>query len=146
METLKLKKAWEVAIAPAKQLPMNAIGMWMTGNSLQIFSIFMLFQLFKNPLQALMNVNTNFVRFESDGTKSQMLLVKIVFILTNMLALGLGIYKVNKMGLLPYAPLRSLCYQGFADPSQHCRTTQSDWLAWETQREPLERAIPDFNP
>jgi hypothetical protein len=26
METLKLKKAWEVAIAPAKQLPMNAIG------------------------------------------------------------------------------------------------------------------------
>ena len=25
-DTLKLKKAWEVAIAPAKQLPMNAIG------------------------------------------------------------------------------------------------------------------------
>lgn len=26
MDTLKLKKAWEVAIAPAKQLPMSAIG------------------------------------------------------------------------------------------------------------------------
>lgn len=26
MDTLKLKKAWELAIAPAKQLPMNAIG------------------------------------------------------------------------------------------------------------------------
>jgi len=26
MDTLKLKKAWEVALAPAKQLPMNAIG------------------------------------------------------------------------------------------------------------------------
>lgn len=26
MDTLKMKKAWEVAIAPAKQLPMNAIG------------------------------------------------------------------------------------------------------------------------
>jgi hypothetical protein len=25
-DTLKLKKAWELAIAPAKQLPMNAIG------------------------------------------------------------------------------------------------------------------------
>lgn len=25
-DTLKLKKAWEIAIAPAKQLPMNAIG------------------------------------------------------------------------------------------------------------------------
>lgn len=27
METLKMKKAWEVALAPAKQVPMNAIGM-----------------------------------------------------------------------------------------------------------------------
>jgi len=26
-DSLKLKKAWELAIAPAKQLPMNAIGM-----------------------------------------------------------------------------------------------------------------------
>lgn len=26
MDTLKMKKAWELAIAPAKQLPMNAIG------------------------------------------------------------------------------------------------------------------------
>lgn len=24
------------------------------------------------------------------------------------------------------------------------RTTRSDWLAWETAREPLERAIPAF--
>ena len=101
MDTLKLKKAWEVAIAPAKNLPMSAIGMWMTGNSLQIFSIYMLFTLFKTPIQALVNMNATFARFESNGTKSQMLLVKIVFIFTNLLALGLGIYKVNKMGLLP---------------------------------------------
>jgi hypothetical protein len=26
MDTLKMKKAWEIAIAPVKQLPMNAIG------------------------------------------------------------------------------------------------------------------------
>lgn len=26
MDTLKMKKAWEVAIGPAKQLPMNAFG------------------------------------------------------------------------------------------------------------------------
>jgi ER membrane protein complex subunit 4 len=40
-ETLKLKKAWEVALAPAKQLPMQAIMAYMSGNSLQIFSIMM---------------------------------------------------------------------------------------------------------
>ena len=101
MDTLKVKKAWEVAIAPAKQLPMNAIGMWMTGNSLQIFSIFMVFTLFKSPFAALMNLNSTFSRFESEGTKSQLWLVKLVFVLTNLLAVALGVYKVNKMGLLP---------------------------------------------
>ncbi|KAF4943920.1 hypothetical protein F66182_18700, partial [Fusarium sp. NRRL 66182] len=40
-DTLKLKKAWEVALAPSKQIPMNAIMMYMSGNSLQIFSIMM---------------------------------------------------------------------------------------------------------
>ena len=49
MESLKLKKAWEVALAPVKQLPMTAIMMYMSGNSLQIFSIMMVFMAFKNP-------------------------------------------------------------------------------------------------
>ncbi|KAH0831602.1 hypothetical protein AYO21_01803 [Fonsecaea monophora] len=44
-ETLKLKKAWEVALGPAKQLPMQAIMGYMSGNSLQIFSIMMVFML-----------------------------------------------------------------------------------------------------
>ncbi len=43
--TLKLKKAWEIALAPAKQLPMQAIMGYMSGNSLQIFSIMMVFML-----------------------------------------------------------------------------------------------------
>lgn len=30
MDTLKVKKAWEIALAPAKQLPMNLIGMLKT--------------------------------------------------------------------------------------------------------------------
>ncbi|KAB2578915.1 hypothetical protein BFW01_g1143 [Lasiodiplodia theobromae] len=120
MDTLKLKKAWELAIAPAKQLPMNAIGMYMSGNSLQIFSIMMVFMLFKNPVNAVININRTFANFETPGTSSRLLGVKLVFVATNCLALALGIWKVNKMGLLP--------------------TTRSDWLAWESERLPLERA------
>ncbi|KAG8631757.1 hypothetical protein KVT40_000897 [Elsinoe batatas] len=118
MDTLKMKKAWEVAIGPAKQLPMNAIGMYMTGNSLQIFSIMMVFMLFKTPITAILNIQPMFAKFESEGTKSQLLGVKLVYIAMNLLALGLGMWKVNGMGLLP--------------------TTRSDWLAWET---PI---IPDY--
>ena len=101
MDTLKIKKAWEVAIAPAKQLPMNAIGMYMSGNSLQIFSIMMVFMLFKNPITAIVSIQSAFGRFETEGTRDRLLGVKLVYILTNLLALGLGIWKVNGMGLLP---------------------------------------------
>lgn len=101
---------------------MNAIGMYMTGNSLQIFSIMMVFMLFKTPLTAILNLNNTFRMLESPGTKDKMLMVKLCFVACNLLAVGLGVWKVDKMGLLP--------------------TTRSDWLAWETAREPLERAYP----
>ncbi|KAK5056039.1 hypothetical protein LTR84_012590 [Exophiala bonariae] len=119
-QTLKIKKAWEIALGPAKQLPMQAIMGYMSGNSLQIFSIMMVFMLFKGPIQAITQTNTAFAKFESAGTRTQMLGIKAVYVLMQCSLLGLGIYKVNSMGLLP--------------------TTRSDWLAWEFERQPLERA------
>lgn len=80
---------------------MNAIGMYMTGNSLQVFSIMMVFMLFKTPVQALFNISNVFTRFETDRTRQKMLAVKLTYIVTNLLALALGMYKVNAMGLLP---------------------------------------------
>lgn len=124
MDVLKLKKAWEVALAPVKQLPMTAIMMYMSGNSLQIFSIMMVVMAFKNPVMGLMATNQAFEKFESEGTRQNLLMVKAVYVAMQILALALGVWKVNGMGLLP--------------------TTRSDWLAWETARDPLEVAIPAF--
>lgn len=100
-DTLKVKKAWEVALAPVKQLPMTAIMMYMSGNSLQIFSIMMVAMAFKNPVMGLVATNQSFERFESEGTKSKLLVVKAVYVAMQLLALALGIWKVNGMGLLP---------------------------------------------
>ncbi|KUJ16393.1 uncharacterized protein LY89DRAFT_707665 [Mollisia scopiformis] len=124
MDVLKLKKAWEVALAPVKQLPMTAIMMYMSGNSLQIFSIMMVVMAFKNPVVGLMATQQAFERFETEGTRPKLVLVKAVYVAMQILALALGVWKVNGMGLLP--------------------TTRSDWLAWETARDPLEVAIPAF--
>ncbi|CAJ2501921.1 Uu.00g047740.m01.CDS01 [Anthostomella pinea] len=121
MDTLKLKKAWEVALAPVKSLPMTAIMMYMSGNSLQIFSIMMVYMAFKNPIMGLVGTNQAFERFESDSNKAKIIQVKLAYIVMQCVALGVGIWKVNAMGLLP--------------------TTRSDWLAWEAQREPLEHAV-----
>lgn len=80
---------------------MNAVMMYMSGNGLQIFSIMMVFMLFKSPAQALMQTNQAFVRFDSAGTRGKLVLVKAVYVLTNLVALALGLWKVNGMGLLP---------------------------------------------
>ncbi|KAI1261049.1 hypothetical protein F5Y18DRAFT_214074 [Xylariaceae sp. FL1019] len=121
MDTLKLKKAWEVALAPVKSLPMTFIMMYMSGNSLQIFSIMMVYMAFKNPIMGLLGTGQAFERFESDTNKGKMLPVKLAYVAMQVVALAVGIWKVNTMGLLP--------------------TTRSDWLAWEAQREPLEFAV-----
>ncbi|ODA77696.1 hypothetical protein RJ55_06298 [Drechmeria coniospora] len=121
METLKLKKAWEVALAPVKSLPMTAIMMYMSGNSLQIFSIMMVFMAFKNPLVGLMNTNQAFERFETVGDSSKLLQTKLVYVAMQLVALAVGVWKINAMGLLP--------------------TTRSDWLMWESQRESIDQAF-----
>ena len=82
--------------------------MYMTGNSLQIFSIMMVFMLFKAPIQAILNIQNTFQRLETDTNRQQMLAVKLAFVGCNLLALALGIWKVNGMGLLPYVMLNGL--------------------------------------
>lgn len=101
MDTLKLKKAWEVALAPIKSLPMTAIMMYMTGNTLQIFSIMMVFMAFKNPLVGLVGTNQAFERFETVSNKAKMVQVKLAYVAMQLVALAVGVWKVNAMGLLP---------------------------------------------
>ena len=96
--------------------------MYMTGNSLQIFSIFMVFTLFKTPVMAALAIQRTFAPYETPNNSGRLLGVKAVYIMTNLLMLALGIWKVNAMGLLP--------------------TTRSDWLAWEGERTWSERAVP----
>lgn len=102
MDTLKLKKAWEVALAPIKSLPMTFFMMYMSGNSLQIFSIMMVYMAFKNPIVGLVGTNQAFERFESDTNKAKILQVKLAYVVMQLVALAVGIWKVNGMGLLPY--------------------------------------------
>jgi hypothetical protein len=57
--------------------------------------------LFKNPIQALLQTNEVFRRFETEGTKGRLWSVKTVYVQMNILALAMGVWKVNGMGLLP---------------------------------------------
>ncbi|KAK7205020.1 hypothetical protein BZA70DRAFT_168635 [Myxozyma melibiosi] len=120
-DDLKVKKAWEIALAPSKSLPMNAIMSYFSGSSLQIFSLTMTFMLFSNPVKAIAGVNSTFARYESEATYSRILQAKLVFILMNLGTIAVGVWKMSSMGVLP--------------------TKSSDWLAWESQTSVLESSV-----
>lgn len=84
---------------------MQAIMMYMSGNSLQIFSIMMVLMLFKGPIQGLINTNAAFAKYETPSTRARLVGVKAVYVLMQLLLLALGVWKVNGMGLLPYVPM-----------------------------------------
>lgn len=123
---------------------MNAIMMYFSGNSLQIFSIMMVFMLFKGPIQGLISTNAVFSKFDTEGTHAKLLVVKAVYVLMQFGLLALGVWKVNAMGLLPYV-LTCLGALFLWLTNISYRTTRSDWLAWESERQPLERAYFAFS-
>jgi hypothetical protein len=119
---------------------MNAFMLWMSGNSVQIFSILITSMLLYNPIKSVLQVNELFDRFEDDegeevkadfsadtgisgllGMSNPFLLPKIAFVAVQLLSLGLGVWKMGSMGLLP--------------------TSASDWLAFLEPNVSLEHSF-----
>ncbi|KAF9099597.1 hypothetical protein BGX23_000640 [Mortierella sp. AD031] len=125
-ELLKVKKAWDTALAPGKQLPMQAFMLWMSGNSVQIFSVAITAMLMFSPIKALMSMSQVFERYETPSPvkvsfmDSKLALPKATFVALQLLTILFGMYKLDAMGLLP--------------------TSHSDWLAFMDPKTPLEYA------
>lgn len=91
-----------IATSPGKQMLMTGLMLWMSGNSLQIFSIMMLGMAFWTPIQKLMTVNSAFARFRDSGV--DLIMPKLIYIALNLAGMGLALYKCNSLGLLPTSP------------------------------------------
>ncbi|XP_054164516.1 ER membrane protein complex subunit 4-like [Oppia nitens] len=94
---LIVKKSWDIALAPMKQIPMNLFIMYMSGNSISIFPIMMVGMLFLRPIKALIQINTTFKMIEGH----QAILQKLIYLIGNLLCVALALYKCQSMGLLP---------------------------------------------
>lgn len=58
-EAMKDKRAWDLAIAPAKSLPMQAFMLYMSGGGVQIFSMGIVFMLLLSPFKNVAGINTS---------------------------------------------------------------------------------------
>ncbi|XP_013407572.1 ER membrane protein complex subunit 4 [Lingula anatina] len=113
-EALIMKRSWDIALGPIKQIPMNLFIMWMAGNTISIFPIMMVGMSLFRPIQAMIAYQSAFRMIEG----GQALFQKFVWILGNFLILLLAMYKCHGMGLLP--------------------THASDWLAFVETPKRLE--------
>jgi len=104
-EKLKAQRAWELAGSPMKQLPMQAIMLYMSGSGIQIFSIGIVFMLLLSPFKSLAGINKAFAPFapaHSDANApTTLILQKLAYLLANLLTVSLGLWKCNQMGLIP---------------------------------------------
>lgn len=112
-DTLKVKKAWEIALAPVKALPMNFIMSYFSGSGLQVMTISMTITMFFiSPLTQIFDVQQKFSLLEGKNIRSEIMQAKLVFIVCCLAGVAVGVWKVGQMGLLP--------------------NHSSDWAAWET--------------
>ncbi|KAK6895081.1 ER membrane protein complex subunit 4 [Candida tropicalis] len=120
LNSLKSKKIWELAIAPAKSVPMNLFMSYMTGNSLQIIPVTMTLMLLWNPIKSIFNdTNRTFSKLTTKNNTTEIIQAKLIFIICQLLNMAIGVYKLYKMGLIPHQ--------------------EADWLAWKEPKEFIEK-------
>lgn len=110
--TLQMQKAWQIALAPAKSIPMNFFMSYMSGTSLQIISIMTALMLLSGPIKAIFQVKSSFKPVLGPSVTVSKIFVPIsVYIVCQFALMYIGFQKLNSMGLIP--------------------NTRSDWLTWE---------------
>ncbi|GAA5973206.1 hypothetical protein JCM11641_006323 [Rhodosporidiobolus odoratus] len=121
LDALRQQKAWELALAPAKNVPMQAFMMYMSGGGIQIFSVMSVWFLLKQAIGGILNVEKAFAPFSvaskakapaSSTPLASFLQQKAVYVLCQFGLLAVGLWKLNQMNLLPrteadFAPFRS---------------------------------------
>jgi hypothetical protein len=96
----KQRQVMSIAYGPGKSLLTTAFMLWMSGSSIQIFSIMMTGMSLINPLKAISSIGTTFKAYEKEEGLD-LKLPKLIFLGLQLLSLGVAVYKCSTMGLLP---------------------------------------------
>lgn len=115
-------RSWDIALGPIKQAPMNVMISWMAGNSIALFPIMFVGMLLFRPFQSMLQMSKAFEVLEADQYSA---IHKLLYIVGNLVNLGIALYKCHSMGLLP--------------------TYASDWLAFETPQDLMEYSFGGFS-
>lgn len=121
----KKTQLWTIARSNYSSILMNIVMNYMSPNDVQIIPIMMLAMLFINTFKEIMLINGKFNNLNDsiDGEVDEydLILMKLVYLLSCLINLIIGIWKLNSMGLIP--------------------NKQSDWLPFESKLLSKEKFI-----
>lgn len=106
----KKSRAMTIAVSPGKQIAMNAFMLWMSGKNLNIFSISITSMAILNPIKGVLSLSNAFRSCEDPDGKVDLASAKAIFVILNLVWLGVGVYKMANMKLLP---LTSADWEGY---------------------------------
>jgi len=98
---LKEQKAWEFAQASVKQVGMVMFMMYMSGNSVHIFSMMMTFAGVSQPFMAIYNSGKQFEKFKDPQGRVNVFAPRMLYCLIQMSGLAFALYKLAGIGFLP---------------------------------------------
>lgn len=119
----KEKQVMAMAAAPLKNVLSTAFMLWMSGSSIQIFSIMMTGMALINPIKAIFGTNNAFKEYEKEEG-IDLRVPKLTYVGIQLLALGVALYKCSTMGLLPL--------------------TSADWIEYLPKVEFIETSLRPF--
>ena len=93
------QRAWATATKPAQNMMMMGFMLWMSGQSLHIFSMMTVGTALWQPLSAIWKANDTFSPLADD--RNNVMLPKLAYCAINLGGLLLGLWKLNSLGLMP---------------------------------------------
>ncbi|AMD22675.1 HHL095Cp [Eremothecium sinecaudum] len=113
INSLQISKAWQLALAPAKNIPMNIFMSYMSGTSLQVIPLMTALMLLSGPIKSVASIRSTFRGLlDNNEIYANVIAAMFMYVLFQCVLMAIGLQKLNSMGLLP--------------------NTKSDWLAWES--------------
>ncbi len=94
--------------------------MYMSGSSLNIFSIMITGMALMNPIKAILNSGQIFnqIKLQVPGVNLDVQTPRLMYIGIQLLGLALGLYKCGTMGLLPLASSDWISMLGVSVPAE----------------------------
>jgi hypothetical protein len=102
MVEAKKRQIMQIAWSPGRGIFQTCFMLWMSGTSIQIFSIMTTGMALFNPLRAIATTEETFKDFKSEDIGDMDIRVpKLLYVALQLACLGAALYQCSRMGLLP---------------------------------------------